>query len=99
MSLRHVVLFRFAPETTPDQVAALSEGLSGLPLKIAEIRAYRHGPDAGISATSWDYALIADFDSAEKFQAYRDHPDHVRVIREIIDPMAAERVSVQLTID
>ena len=99
MTVRHVVLFRFAAGTTERQIAELSAGLSALPEQISEIRVYRHGPDAGIVDTSWDYVLIADFDSAEAYLAYRTHPVHQALIRDLVDPIADARASVQLAVD
>lgn len=99
MTVRHVVLFRFAAGTTGEQIAHLSTGLSELPQEIAEIRAYRHGPDAGIVDTSWDYAVIGDFDSPEDYLTYRNHPLHQALIRERVEPIAEARATVQLFVD
>jgi hypothetical protein len=99
VTIRHIVLFKFTAGTSGQQVAELSAGLSSLPVSIPEIRAYRHGPDAGILDTSWDYAVIGDFDSAEEFFTYREHPLHQKLIREHVEPITMERVSVQLQLD
>lgn len=95
MGVRHAVLFRFAAGVTDEQVAALGEGLAGLPAGIAEIRAYRFGPDLGLASATWDYAVVADFDSAEDYATYRDHPDHRALITQRVEPIVAERVAVQ----
>ena len=95
MGVRHAVLFRFADGVTDEQVAALGEGLAGLPSRIAAIRDYRFGPDLGLASTTWDYAVVADFDSAEDFATYRDHPDHRVVVTELVEPICAERIAVQ----
>jgi len=76
MALRHMALFRFAEATTDAQVAELSAGLDRLPAAIPEIAAYRHGRDAGINDTSWDYAVVGDFASTDDYVVYRDHPVH-----------------------
>lgn len=95
MGVRHAVLFRFVDGVTGEQVAALGEGLAGLPSRIAEIRDYRFGPDLGLVSTTWDYAVVADFDTAEDYATYRDHPEHRTVITELVEPVAAERIAVQ----
>jgi hypothetical protein len=99
MTIRHIALFRFAEGTEREQIAALATGLSGLPHAIDEIRAYRHGPDAGLNPTSWDYAVVGDFDSPEGYLAYRDHPVHQKLIAELVTPILADRASVQLKLD
>ena len=95
MGLRHVVCFRFHPDTPADAVDALAAGLRALPSIIDEIDAYLVGPDLGVSDTSWDFAVVADFADATAFATYRTHPDHLAVIRDLVEPICAERVSVQ----
>lgn len=95
MSLRHIVLIRFTDDATRDQVAALSAGLDGLAEEIEQVRHYEHGADAGVREGTWDYGLVAQFDSAEDFTAYLEHPAHVAVVKELLNPISAERTSVQ----
>ncbi|MGH9213328.1 MAG: Dabb family protein [Acidimicrobiales bacterium] len=99
MTVRHIVLFRFREGTTEEQIARLSSGLSALPEAIGQIRAYRHGPDAGITDTAWDYAVIGDFDSAEDYLVYRNHPVHQELIRDLVEPIADARAAIQLLVD
>ena len=92
---RHVVMFRWKPDTSPDVVASIEAGLAGLPAVIPELRDYRFGRDAGISTGAYDFVVVADFDSPEDFVAYRDHPTHRAVADGQILPNAAERAAVQ----
>jgi hypothetical protein len=96
MALRHLVCIRFHPGTPPAAVEAMARGLERLPSVIPEIAAYLVGPDLGIADTSWDFGISADFASVADFEAYRAHPDHVAVLRDLIEPIAEQRVSVQL---
>jgi hypothetical protein len=97
MGIRHVVMFRFRDEADEAQRAAVAEGLARMPAATGMVDAadYRHGPDLGLNPASWDYVLVAQFPDADRFQAYRDHPAHQELIREVIEPAVAERVSVQ----
>jgi len=97
MALRHVVMFRFREDATHDQREALARGLSGMPTATGAIGvdAYRHGPDLGLNAASFDYVVVADFASVEDYLTYRDHPDHQALIRDLVTPIVAERASVQ----
>lgn len=99
MTVRHAVLFQFKEGATPDQVAALEAGLARLPGLIPELVAYRFGPDLGINATSWDFAITADCASQDDYLAYRDHPDHQALIRDLVTPVVADRISVQFSFD
>lgn len=93
--LRHVVVFRWHPGTTSEQVAAVTAALRALPAEIGELAAYHVGADAGINEGNHAYAVVADFATAEDYLAYRDHPAHQAVIRDLIAPLVAERAAVQ----
>lgn len=95
MSLRHIVLIRFTDAATEEQIEAVSVGLDSLPGKIGQIRSYEHGRDAGVRPATWDYGLVAEFDSAEDFTSYLQHPDHRALVADLLDPISAERASVQ----
>ena len=42
--------------------------------------------------------MVADFDDADGYRVYRDHPAHVAVIAERIRPILAGRAAVQYVI-
>ncbi len=98
MVLRHVALFRWVDGTTGDQKQAIHDGLARLPSLVAELRGYRFGDDTGLVEGNWDFAVVADFDDADGWRAYREHPEHQRVLAQHIRPVAAERASVQYRI-
>jgi hypothetical protein len=93
--LRHVVTFRWADSTTDDDIAAVEEGLAGLPTAIPEISVYRFGRDAGINEGAFDFAVVADFETTADYLVYRDHPTHKALVAERIAPHVAERASIQ----
>ena len=99
MTVRHVVVFRWKPDTPPDAIAAVAAGLATMPALIPQIRDFRFGTDIGVNETNWDFAVVADFASAEDFAVYRDDPRHRAVIADRIAPHLAERASVQFTIE
>jgi hypothetical protein len=96
--VRHVVTFTFRDDVTAEQIASMTDGLTGLPGQIPEIRDYRFGPDLAINEGNHQYAVVADFDSVEEYLVYRDHPAHMAVITERIRPIIASRVAVQLAL-
>ena len=95
MPIRHVVVFKFDEDTTEEQVMALSEGLARLPGVIDELVDYRFGHDIGENDNSWDFAVVADCADLEGYRAYRDHPEHQALIRDLVQPIVVERRSVQ----
>jgi stress responsive alpha/beta barrel protein len=92
---RHVVMLRFADDTTDGQKEALRAGLRRLPEIIPEIRAYRLGDDLGLRDDNFDFAITADFDDVDGFVVYRDNPDHQKAIAELIAPIITARAAVQ----
>jgi hypothetical protein len=94
--IRHVALFRWLDGTTDDQVTAAVEGLRALPGQVPSLRAYVVGTDLGLGEGRWDLAVLAEFDDAEGYQAYVDHPAHRAVADDLIAPIRADRAHVQL---
>ena len=78
--LTHVVLFKFKPEASAEQVAQLESALKGLPAAIAEIREFRVGRDVVHSERSFDLALVSGFDDLAAMQRYQVHPEHQKVV-------------------
>jgi hypothetical protein len=93
--VRHVVMFRWNEGTAPQQVDEVAAALRELPGLIPEIRSFRCGPDVGVNAGNWDFAVVAEFDNIDDQTVYRDHPEHQRVIADLITPIRAERAAVQ----
>ena len=96
--IRHVVMFTWTPEATPEQKERVLTELRTLPPLMAGLRAYHAGPDAGLVPGNFDFAVVADFDDAGSYLAYRDHPAHRAVIDERIRPIMAGRSAVQYEI-
>ena len=96
--IRHVSLLTWVDDVTPDQVQAVTDGLRALPPLIPELRDYRVGPDLGIDDNTANFVVIADFDDADGYRAYRDHPAHRAVGAEHILPILAARRAAQYTL-
>jgi hypothetical protein len=81
--LTHVVLFKFKPGTTNEEIDKLAEGLGGLPQIIEEIREFRFGEDVIRSERSYDLALVSSFDDLDALQRYQVHPAHQEVVAHV----------------
>ena len=97
--LRHLVLLKWTPEATSDQISSVVDGLRGLPAVIPEVRRYDIGTDLGLREGTYDLAIVAEFDDADGWRAYAGHPEHVAVIDDRILPILADRASVQHELD
>lgn len=92
---RHVALFRWNDEATTIHRQAIADGLGQLPSHIPELRGYSFGSDEALVDGNWDFAVVADFDDVDGWRRYTDHPEHQRVLAELIRPALAERAAVQ----
>jgi len=92
MAIRHVVCFKFVDDVDPASVEALRDALAELGASLGEVLTYG---DVGANAASWDFAVSATFGDAAGYLSYRDNPRHQEIISEMVNPITAERVSVQ----
>ena len=95
---RHVALFRFVPESTPEQHLAVLDALRSLPAQIPELVDYRVGPDVGPAEDNFDVAVVADFAEPEHYEIYLHHPAHEAVASTLVRPILAARAAVQYEI-
>jgi Stress responsive A/B Barrel Domain len=96
--IRHVVLFAWVPDATEKQKQQVADELRTLPPLMTGLRAFDAGPSARIVEGNFDFAVVADFDDAQSYLAYRNHPAHRAVVDQVINPIVRERASVQYEI-
>jgi hypothetical protein len=93
--IRHVVVITWTPEATEEQKREISAALATLPPLLKGLVNYSFGPDAGLAEGNASFAVVADFEDAESYLAYRTHPVHVDVLNSTIAPISAQRRAVQ----
>ncbi|HEX9033529.1 MAG TPA: Dabb family protein [Streptosporangiaceae bacterium] len=96
--IRHVVVISWLPGATQEQRQRVSDELATLPPLMAGLRSYTFGPDEGMAPANADFAIVADFEDADAYLAYRDHPAHVAVVTGAIAPVSAQRTAVQFEV-
>ena len=92
---RHVVLIKCKSEANKAQREAAVSGIRSLPYKIPQIRRFSVGENAEIDKDTFDLVVIADFDNAAGYVAYRDHPDHRTLLENTIRPIVSSRAAIQ----
>jgi Stress responsive A/B Barrel Domain len=95
---RHVVLFTWTDGMTKELESRFAAELTALAPALPGVRAYHAGPDAGLIEGNFDFAVVADFDDAESYLAYRDHPAHRDIIARYSRPNTKTRASLQYVI-
>jgi len=78
--IRHVVFFKFRPESSEGERKKALDELRGLPDKIDVIREFEVGEDILRSNRAWDAVLVATFDDLEVLQKYARHDDHLPIV-------------------
>jgi Stress responsive A/B Barrel Domain len=96
--IRHVTLFAWIPGATDEQKQQVATELRALSPLLTGLRSLHAGPDVGIIEGNFDFAVVADFDDAESYLAYRNHPAHRAVVEQVTTPITRDRVSVQYEI-
>ena len=94
MPFTHIVAFTFAEGS--DAAARAEKALTALAATVPELREFRCGADAGVSDGNADFGIVAVFDDVAGYELYRDHPEHQRIIKEILVPNLTSRTCVQL---
>ncbi|HUA42491.1 MAG TPA: Dabb family protein [Streptosporangiaceae bacterium] len=96
--IRHVVLFTWDDEMTEEMERQFATELTALAPRLAGLRSYHAGPDAGIIEGNFEFAVVADFDDAESYLAYRTNAEHQEIIARLSGPHVRDRASVQYEI-
>lgn len=81
--LRHIVMWKLkdfaegcSKEENAQKIKAMLEALKG---KIEQIRHLEVGIGSTASDMSYDAVLITEFEDASALEAYKKHPEHVKV--------------------
>jgi heme-degrading monooxygenase HmoA len=97
MTITHVVTFGWTEDTSSETVDEIATALRGFiaDAELPGLRSWTCGRDAGFADDNADFAVVAVFDDTDAYTAYRDHPEHRRIISEQIAPRIAARSAVQ----
>ncbi|MFW6245958.1 MAG: Dabb family protein [Tangfeifania sp.] len=94
--INHIVLFKLKDYPKEDKKKVIEELktlLEGLKEKIDEVKYLEVGTNYELEAKSYDIALISHFESPDDLDAYRVHPEHLKVV-ERIKETTLERAAV-----
>ncbi len=95
--IKHIVCFKFKPETSAADVQATLDALNALPGQIAWVWNWSLGKNVSTRDTTYDYALHCDFADESELQNYLSHPAHEKVARELLAKHWGSRAIVDYT--
>lgn len=96
--IHHVVLFRWTPAATPEQVAAAGAALLGMQGRIPEVHSVAFGPNQAESRDQYTHALLVVADDMAAVKRYVDHPHHVEVAKTYLLPIREARLAIDLEV-
>ena len=78
--IRHVAVFRFVPEFSPEQRARWIAMVRDLPRQIPQVLSMSIGEDVLHGPVSHELAIVADFATLADLETYSTHPAHAAVL-------------------
>ena len=94
MAFTHIVTFKWRDDDFDD--GGIAAALRELVARFDGVRSYLCGSDVAFTPGAYDFAVVGTFEDRDSFIAYRDHPDHQRILAEMIRPNLQSRTVVQL---
>jgi hypothetical protein len=95
--LHHVVTFQLADDAPAGQAERICEAIDALAATLPEVRSAATGVDLGLREGNASFGVALAFDDVQSFGVYADHPEHQRIVREMIAPHITSRQPVQFT--
>jgi hypothetical protein len=79
-ALRHVVIFKYKPQTTDDQIRQVTDAFRALQHSIPGIRAFEHGVNNSPEGKNLGFTHVytLTFDSPAARDAYLPHSEHAQ---------------------
>jgi hypothetical protein len=97
---RHTVMFKWLPDTTPEQQQEVRERAAYLLYGCPTVLAFDFGDDLGADPANHDFVAVFDFEDRRGFEDFDRHPAHLRARRlniEVRDDRATARVQRDYT--
>ena len=96
--IHHVVLFQFAPDTTPDQIDAARQALLALEGVIPDVLAISFAPNQAPGEQDYTHCLLVQCDDMDAVARYMEHPAHVKAVKEHVLPIRRNRLAVDFEV-
>ena len=85
--LRHIVMYKFKPETTSAQIQEVIDAFGGLPKKVDTIIGYEAGSNVSKEGKSegFTHVFVVTFKNEADLAAYLVHPAHEAYVKVVKD--------------
>ncbi len=92
--IKHIVLFRFTEDSTPEQHAGLLQELSGFPQRFPDMQRWTMGVNQSSRDDRFTNGFVIEFDDEQRLENYLRSDAHESFVRERFRPIVAERAIV-----
>jgi len=96
--IEHIVLFRWTETASKEAVENVITELRGLKSKIPGIVDLSCGANFCDRAKGYTHGLVVRFKDRASLDAYGPHPEHQRVVQNLIKPIAADILALDYEI-
>jgi Stress responsive A/B Barrel Domain len=76
--IRHILLWDYKDETSPEERARLEAELASLPARVPVLRQVEWGPVVGGRNQSFSHCFIMQFDDMDALTEYTTHAEHIK---------------------
>ncbi len=88
--LRHVVLFKFKPGTSPEDIAKVEKAFAELPKKLGQIADFEWGTDVGVENLSKGFThcffvTFRDEKGRDEYLPAEAHQEFVALVKPLVD--------------
>ncbi|MFG1920900.1 Dabb family protein [Cryptosporangium sp. NPDC048952] len=94
--IRHVVAFKFKPETPAETVAAVLAEVESFPSKYPQMRSFVLGPNISLRDTRMSHVFTIEFDDEDDLKSYLNSETHETFVRETWRPVIDSQTIVTL---
>jgi hypothetical protein len=97
--IQHIVLIKWKPDVTDEQIAAAFAQAQRLVDGIPSVSQVTLGRNRGHSDHGFTHALIVQLSRDEDLEEYLAHPVRSQYIAEFLEPLEDQRIEVDVPVD
>ena len=91
--IQHIELYKLRPEVTPAKLEEMMMSTRMMLLKIPEVLSVKCGKKVD-PKNEWQFFIALDFESTDKFAAYKGDPIYLKFTEEVVKPNTTDKVAL-----
>ncbi|NET40690.1 Dabb family protein [Okeania sp. SIO2B3] len=90
----HIVLFKWHPDTSAENIASVMSALKGMKGKVPEIIDISCGNNFSELSQGFQNGLVVQFKDKTALDAYAKNAHHQEIIKSLIKPILADKITI-----